>query len=112
MSSRRKSAEFTLPNALCETADAPVEKHSAACTVELTTAGGSPNDSSRLEAETPYAIPRAPSINCATKPARTNQRKWLSISTPSPNAPEQILDGAARPDAATAQTSGSLLRLR
>ena len=42
--------------------------------------GGRPSVRSMLDAETPYAIPSAPSITCATNPASTNQRKWLSIS--------------------------------
>jgi len=42
-----------LSKAWWEMAEAPVVKHSAACTVALVAAGGKPNAISRLEAVTP-----------------------------------------------------------
>jgi hypothetical protein len=57
-----------LPKAWCEIAEAPVVKHSAACTVALAVAGGTPSDSSSVVAVTPYAMPSEPSTICAANP--------------------------------------------
>ena len=51
--SRLNSSRSTLPNAWCEIADAPVVKHSAACTVALATGGATPVVSNRLVAVMP-----------------------------------------------------------
>ena len=52
----------------------PVVTTSAACTLALLTAGGSPIASRKVLQLTPYAIPRLPSIICPRKPTRMHAR--------------------------------------
>jgi hypothetical protein len=49
----RNIAPFTFRNQWWESPDTPVVKHSAACTVALVAAGGTPYERRRLEAVTP-----------------------------------------------------------
>src|SRR5215813_11102729 len=53
---------------MCEAAEAPVVKTSAVWTSALACAGGSPMLSIAVFVRTPYAMPSAPSTNCATNP--------------------------------------------
>src|SRR6476659_7743600 len=53
---------------MCEAAEAPVVKTSAVWTSALACAGGRPMLSIAVFASTPYAMPSAPSTNCATNP--------------------------------------------
>lgn len=66
-----KSCLSTFPKLKCEIPDINVVKTSDIWTDELIKTGGSPVPNRNVVAVTPYAIPIAPSISCATKPIKT-----------------------------------------
>jgi hypothetical protein len=53
--------------------ETPLVKISDVWILALAAAGGTPKESKNVDALTPYAIPSAPSIICAIKPAIMNK---------------------------------------
>src|SRR5829696_6735080 len=69
--------QSTLPKLEWDIPETAVVPISAMCTAADANAGATPAASNTVVEDTPYAIPREPSTNCAITPARANRKKFL-----------------------------------
>src|SRR5215213_9475145 len=73
--------QSTLPKLEWEIPETAVVPISAMCTAAEANAGATPAASNTVVEDTPYAIPKDPSTNWATTPARANRKKFFIYLT-------------------------------
>src|SRR4030042_6975465 len=72
--SGRNKSFLTLPNLKCDIPETKVVKSSEVWALALASAGGIPNEISKVDEVTPYPIPKAPSIIWAKNPITPTSR--------------------------------------